>query len=191
VQEGESHEPLLQDGATPEENLERLVHSHVCSSRAAAHRDFETSQPVDFETSLSSQTFHVHRQFPSRFVPTISIPTCVPPEADVESICSRPNKFRRVVELGAQISRLRGKDPIFISRFWSAPSCSLAIYSHVTVPCLPDFMAISSYGKDTPARRAWRVDERPRSKHRNRHVVILLGRHRRYRLTLTCSTSAT
>ncbi len=55
VQQGAHHEPLLLDGATPEENFERLVHSHErLQSEVALLRTVIlklVSQPVDFETS--------------------------------------------------------------------------------------------------------------------------------------------
>lgn len=55
VQEGAHHEPLLLDGATTEENFERLVHSHErLQSEVALLRTVIlklVSQPVDFETS--------------------------------------------------------------------------------------------------------------------------------------------
>ncbi len=53
VQEGEHHEPLLLQGASPEENLQRLVHSHErLQSEVALLRTVIlklVSQPVDFE----------------------------------------------------------------------------------------------------------------------------------------------
>ncbi|MBW3636087.1 MAG: hypothetical protein KY445_06425 [Armatimonadetes bacterium] len=55
VQEGERHEPLLLQGASTEENLERLMHSHErLQSEVALLRTVIlklVSQPVDFENS--------------------------------------------------------------------------------------------------------------------------------------------
>lgn len=98
-----------------------------------------------------------------------------PSEADVESILLAPEQIQaRVAELGAQISRdYEGKDPIFISVLVGAFMFTGDLLRHVTVPCSLDFMAISSYGKDTRSSGVVRVMKDLDQSIESRHVVIL------------------
>jgi len=80
----------------------------------------------------------------------------------------------RIVELGAQISRdYEGKDPVFVSVLVGAVMFTADLLRHITVPCSLDFMAISSYGKESRSSGVVRVVKDLDESVESRHVVII------------------
>ncbi|HEX8463013.1 MAG TPA: hypoxanthine phosphoribosyltransferase [Abditibacterium sp.] len=98
-----------------------------------------------------------------------------PSEADVESILLSTEQIQaRVAELGAQISRdYEGKDPIFVSVLVGAFMFTSDLLREVTIPCSVDFMAISSYGKETRSSGVVRVMKDLDLSVESRHVIII------------------
>ncbi len=98
-----------------------------------------------------------------------------PSEADVESVLLSPEQIQaRVAELGAQISRdYEGKDPVFVSVLVGSFIFTADLMRHITVPCSVDFMAISSYGKETRSSGVVRVVKDLDESVESRHVVLI------------------
>jgi len=98
-----------------------------------------------------------------------------PSEADVESVLLSPEQIQaRVAELGAQISRdYEGKDPVFVSVLVGSFIFTADLVRQITVPCSVDFMAISSYGKETRSSGVVRVVKDLDESVESRHVVII------------------
>ncbi len=98
-----------------------------------------------------------------------------PSEADVESILLTPEQIAaRVAELGAQISAdYAGKDPVFVSVLVGAAIFSADLLRQITIPCSLDFMAISSYGKESRSSGVVRVMKDLDESIESRHVIIL------------------
>ena len=96
-------------------------------------------------------------------------------ESDVESILLSAEQIQaRVAEMGAQISRdYEGREPVFISVLVGAFMFTGDLLRHVTVPCSVDFMAISSYGKDSRSSGVVRVMKDLDESIESKHVVIL------------------
>ena len=115
--------------------------------------------------SLSSQPFRPH-QLDGDIHPS---------EADVESILLSPEQIAaRVAEMGAQISAdYAGKDPVFVSVLVGAAIFSADLLRQITIPCSLDFMAISSYGKETRSSGVVRVMKDLDESIESRHVIIL------------------
>lgn len=69
-------------------------------------------------------------------------------EKDIERILITAEELReRVAELGAQISRdYAGKTPLIISILRGSYIFMADLTRSVTIPCVVDFMAVSSYG---------------------------------------------
>jgi len=109
------------------------------------------------------------------FRPHTLSPGILPSEADVESILLSPEQIQaRIVELGAQISRdYEGKDPVFVSVLVGAVMFTADLLRHITVPCSLDFMAISSYGKESRSSGVVRVVKDLDESVESRHVVII------------------
>ena len=98
-----------------------------------------------------------------------------PSEADVESILLSPEQIAaRVAEMGAQISAdYAGKDPVFVSVLVGAAIFAADLLRQITIPCSLDFMAISSYGKETRSSGVVRVMKDLDSSIESRHVIIV------------------
>ena len=98
-----------------------------------------------------------------------------PSEADVESILLSPEQIAaRVAEMGAQISAdYAGKDPVFVSVLVGAAIFSADLLRQITIPCSLDFMAISSYGKESRSSGVVRVMKDLDESIESRHVIIL------------------
>ncbi len=98
-----------------------------------------------------------------------------PSEADVESILLSPEQIAtRVAEMGAQISHdYEGKDPVFIAVLVGAAIFSADLLRQITIPCSLDFMAISSYGKETRSSGVVRVMKDLDESIESRHVIIV------------------
>lgn len=93
----------------------------------------------------------------------------------MESVLLSPDQIQaRVAELGAQISRdYEGKDPVFVSVLVGSFMFTADILRHITVPCSLDFMAISSYGKETRSSGVVRVVKDLDESVESRHVIII------------------
>ncbi len=115
--------------------------------------------------SLSSQPFRPH-QLDGDIHPS---------EADVESILLSPEQIAaRVAEMGAQISAdYAGKDPVFVSVLVGAAIFSADLLRQITIPCSLDFMAISSYGKESRSSGVVRVMKDLDESIESRHVIIV------------------
>lgn len=102
-------------------------------------------------------------------------PDIRPSEADVESILLSSDQIQaRVAELGAQISHdYEDKDPVFVSVLVGAVMFTADLLRHITVPCSLDFMAISSYGKESRSSGVVRVVKDLDESVESRHVVII------------------
>ena len=98
-----------------------------------------------------------------------------PSEADVESILLTPEQIAaRVAEMGAQISAdYAGKDPVFVSVLVGAAIFSADLLRQITIPCSLDFMAISSYGKESRSSGVVRVMKDLDESIESRHVIIV------------------
>ena len=98
-----------------------------------------------------------------------------PSEADVESILLSPEQIAaRVAEMGAQISAdYAGKDPVFVSVLVGAAIFSADLLRQITIPCSLDFMAISSYGKESRSSGVVRVMKDLDESIESRHVIIV------------------
>ena len=98
-----------------------------------------------------------------------------PSEADVESILLTSEQIAaRVAEMGAQISAdYAGKDPVFVSVLVGAAIFAADLLRQITIPCSLDFMAISSYGKETRSSGVVRVMKDLDESIESRHVVIV------------------
>lgn len=115
--------------------------------------------------STTSQPFRPHQLSPE----------IRPSEADVESVLLSPDQIQaRVAELGAQISRdYEGKDPVFVSVLVGSFMFTADLLRHIAVPCSLDFMAISSYGKETRSSGVVRVVKDLDESVESRHVIII------------------
>jgi hypoxanthine phosphoribosyltransferase len=74
-----------------------------------------------------------------------------PSEADVQEVLISAEKMhQRVSELGAQISRdYAGKDPVLVGVLVGAAVFTADLLRCITEPCFLDYVAISSYGKES------------------------------------------
>ena len=72
-------------------------------------------------------------------------------DQDIERVLlSQAQLQQRVAELGAEIDRdYRGKEPLLISVLRGSFIFMADLMRNITLPCTVDFMAVSSYGKDT------------------------------------------
>ena len=115
--------------------------------------------------SLTSQPFRPHQLDPDIH----------PSEADVESILLSSEQIAaRVAEMGAQISAdYQGKDPVFVSVLVGAAIFSADLLRQITIPCSLDFMAISSYGKESRSSGVVRVMKDLDESIESRHVIIV------------------
>lgn len=113
----------------------------------------------------TSQPFRPHQLSPE-------IPVS---EADFESILLTPEQIQaRVAEMGRQISKdYAGKDPVFVSVLVGSFMFTADLLKYVTIPCSLEFMAISSYGKDSRSSGVVRVMKDLDESVESRHVVIL------------------
>lgn len=98
-----------------------------------------------------------------------------PSEADIESVLISSEQIAtRVAELGAQISRdYEGKDPVFVGVLVGSALFAADLIRHVTEPCTLDFVAISSYGKESRSSGVVRILKDLDESVESRHVVIV------------------
>jgi hypoxanthine phosphoribosyltransferase len=98
-----------------------------------------------------------------------------PSEHDIESVLlSEEQIHARVVEMGAQISRdYEGKDPVLVGVLVGAMIFMADLMRHITIPCLTDLVAISSYGKESRSSGVVRIIKDLDESVESRHVVII------------------
>lgn len=98
-----------------------------------------------------------------------------PSEADIESVLISSEQIAaRVAEMGAQISRdYEGKDPVFIGVLVGSVLFAADLLRHVTEPCTLDFVAISSYGKESRSSGVVRLLKDLDESVESRHVIIV------------------
>ena len=96
-------------------------------------------------------------------------------ESDVESVLLSAEQIQaRVAEMGAQISRdYEGREPVFVSVLVGAFMFTSDLLRHITVPCAIDFMAISSYGKESRSSGVVRVMKDLDESVESKHVIIV------------------
>jgi hypoxanthine phosphoribosyltransferase len=99
----------------------------------------------------------------------------LPSEADIQSVLiSAEQMNHRVRELGAQISRdYEGKDVVLVSVLVGACVFTADLLRCITTPCFLDFVAISSYGKETRSSGVVRILKDLDESVESRHVVIV------------------
>ena len=97
-----------------------------------------------------------------------------PSEHDIESVLLSAEQIQvRVAELGAQISRdYEGKDPVLIGVLVGAAVFTADLLRYITIPCFLDFVAISSYGKESRSSGVVRIIKDLDESVESRHVVI-------------------
>ncbi len=98
-----------------------------------------------------------------------------PSEADIQSVLLSADQIAaRVAELGAQISHdYEGKDPVLVGVLVGAAIFTSDLLRHLTIPCFLDFVAISSYGKESRSSGVVRIIKDLDESVESRHVVIL------------------
>ena len=99
----------------------------------------------------------------------------VPSEADVQEVLISAEKMNaRVRELGAQISQdYEGKDLVLVSVLVGACVFTADILRCITTPCFLDFVAISSYGKESRSSGVVRILKDLDESVESRHVLII------------------
>jgi hypoxanthine phosphoribosyltransferase len=98
-----------------------------------------------------------------------------PSEADIQSVLLTPEQIQaRVAELGAQISRdYEGKDPVLVGVLVGAAVFTADLLRTITIPCFLDFVAISSYGKESRSSGVVRIIKDLEETVESRHVLIV------------------
>jgi hypoxanthine phosphoribosyltransferase len=98
-----------------------------------------------------------------------------PSEHDIESVLLSAEQIQaRVAELGAQISRdYEGKDPVLVGVLVGAAVFTADLLRHITTPCFLDYVAISSYGKESRSSGVVRIIKDLDESVESRHVIIL------------------
>lgn len=96
-------------------------------------------------------------------------------ESDFESILLSSEQIQaRVAEMGAQISRdYEGREPVFVSVLVGAFMFTADLMRHINLPCSVEFMAISSYGKDSRSSGVVRVMKDLDESIESKHVIII------------------
>jgi len=98
-----------------------------------------------------------------------------PSEHDIESVLlSEEQIHTRVAEMGAQISRdYEGKDIVLVGVLVGSMVFMADLMRHITVPCFTDFVAISSYGKESRSSGVVRIIKDLDDSVESRHVLII------------------
>jgi hypoxanthine phosphoribosyltransferase len=99
----------------------------------------------------------------------------LPSEADIQEVLISAEKMNaRVRELGAQISRdYEGKDLVLVSVLVGACVFTADLLRCITTPCFIDFVAISSYGKESRSSGVVRILKDLDDSVESRHVLIV------------------
>jgi hypoxanthine phosphoribosyltransferase len=98
-----------------------------------------------------------------------------PSEADIQSVLiSSEAMATRVAELGAQISRdYAGKEPVLVGVLVGAAVFTADLLRCITEPCRLDYVAISSYGKESRSSGVVRILKDLDESVESRHVLII------------------
>lgn len=98
-----------------------------------------------------------------------------PSEHDVQEVLiSAEQMHARVTELGAQISRdYEGKEVVLVSVLVGACVFTADLLRAIHTPCFLDFVAISSYGKETRSSGVVRLLKDLDESVESRHVIIV------------------
>jgi len=98
-----------------------------------------------------------------------------PSEADVQEVLfSAETMQARIAELGAQISRdYEDKNPVLVGVLVGSVVFMADLMRHITVPSFVDFVAISSYGKETRSSGVVRILKDLDESVESRHVLIV------------------
>ena len=98
-----------------------------------------------------------------------------PSEADVQEVLVSAERMQeRVAALGEQISRdYEGKNPVLVGVLVGAVVFTADLMRHITTPCFLDFVAISSYGKDSRSSGVVRIIKDLDESVESRHVLII------------------
>ena len=98
-----------------------------------------------------------------------------PSEADVQEVLiSAERMAQRVQELGAQISRdYEGKEPVVVGVLVGSAIFTADLIRCITEPCFLDFVAISSYGKESRSSGVVRIIKDLDESVESRHVIIV------------------
>ena len=109
------------------------------------------------------------------FRPEQLSPDVRPSEADIQSVLvSAEAMAARVAELGAQISRdYAGKEPVLVGVLVGAAVFTADLMRAITEPCLLDYVAISSYGKESRSSGVVRILKDLDESVESRHVLII------------------
>lgn len=96
-------------------------------------------------------------------------------ETDIESVLLSSEQIQtRVRELAAQISEdYAGKDPVLIGVLVGAVVFCSDLLKHITTPAFLDFVAISSYGKESRSSGVVRILKDLDDSVESRHVIIV------------------
>lgn len=98
-----------------------------------------------------------------------------PSEHDIESVLLSAEQIQaRVAELGEQISRdYEGKDPVLVGVLVGASVFTADLLRHISIPCFLDYVAISSYGKESRSSGVVRINKDLDESVESRHVIII------------------
>ena len=98
-----------------------------------------------------------------------------PSETDIQSVLLTTEQIQqRVAELGAQISRdYEGKDPVLVGVLVGSAVFTADLLRCISIPCFLDFVAISSYGKESRSSGVVRILKDLEETVESRHVVIV------------------
>ncbi|HEY0073914.1 MAG TPA: hypoxanthine phosphoribosyltransferase [Abditibacteriaceae bacterium] len=95
--------------------------------------------------------------------------------ADIQSVLLTAEQIqKRVQEMGAQISRdYEGKDPVLVGVLVGAGIFTADLLRAITIPCYLDYVAISSYGKESRSSGVVKIVKDLDETVESRHVLIV------------------
>lgn len=98
-----------------------------------------------------------------------------PSEADLQEILITQEQMQaRIAQLGKQISHdYEGKDPVLVGVLVGSVVFTADLLRHVSIPCFLDFVAISSYGKESRSSGVVRIIKDLDESVESRHVLIV------------------
>ena len=98
-----------------------------------------------------------------------------PSQSDIQSVLLSAEQIQqRVAEMGAQISHdYVDKDPVVVGVLVGSAIFTADLLRHITVPCSLDFVAISSYGKESRSSGVVRIIKDLDESVESRHVLIV------------------
>ena len=98
-----------------------------------------------------------------------------PSESDIQEVLISPEKMQaRVLEMAAQISHdYAGKEVVLVGVLVGAVVFTADLLRHITTSCFLDFVAISSYGKESRSSGVVRIIKDLDESVESRHVLII------------------